>query len=758
MDQPSPDYKSLFYAEQDRRKAEQEKRKAAEHAQAEEQEKRKAAEKKLRKTTLPELLDACHVHLQCALNVQLDKTLTTHGDPSNANKKKRPERVVEWTDFMKRQAAIWDDIQHSDFIHQQYFTSSNALEASGDAIRERMMSSELDLHYFERQTVEEHVSSIVKHLYNDATLRKTFGLKGSVQFENHSNTLKPDLSAEEHMTCLSLDEQNECLEKEPESSTSTGLTAAATAKARRVYHPRADQFCVYNVSSKAEGREDKIAAFICEFKAPHKLQLDNIYEGLEDMDLDQVVICRETDGPKDHIRRLVAAVITQAYSYMIDARLEFGYVCTGEAFIFLRVPDDPTTVCYFLSVPKHDVGETTGLAEDSGERNRLHLTAVGQMLAFTLQAVKAKRRSVAWLERARDRLNTWEVVYGKLLDKVPKKEMSSEYRPPRHKKNIFLRTSPIQLRRTAASIDSIGCRPRQDESQSSDDEFDPDLDSPSRRHQERPRPARPLAQASKPVSNTSSNQRSQDGKTNMQYCTQKCLRGLMERCWLDKTCPNAQEHGESRHEIDQPTFLSLMSQQLSKDLDTDCSPVGVHGARGALFTVRLTSHGYTVAAKCTTIDFVHHLKHEAIIYQHLRPIQGIHVPVYLGSIDLDRSYIYDGFAEIVHMMFLGYGGQPLFHQTYAKNKSNLTGKVERSIQAIHRLGVLHQDLEPRNILCNAELTQTMVIDFERAKIREPRAILGVLSHNRKRRWETEGKTEPDDVFGREFRLAMIELG
>lgn len=756
MDQQSPDYKQLFLADQDRRKAEreelkaeQEKRKAAEHAQAE-------AEKKVRKTTLPELLDACHVHLQCALTVQLAKELSTQGDPSNANKKRRPERVVEWTDFLSRQEAIWKDIQRSDFIHQRYFKSSTILEASGDEIRERVMSSELDLHYFERQTVEVHISSIIKHLYNDPTLRKTFGLKGSVQFENHSNTLKPDLSAEEHMTRLSLDEQNECLEKQPESSTSTGLTATGTAKARRVHHPRADQFCVYNVSSEADGKEDKIAAFICEFKAPHKLQLGNIYEGLEDMKLDEVVICRKTDGPKDHIRRLVAAVITQAYSYMIDARLEFGYVCTGEAFIFLRVPDDPTTVYYFLSVPKHDVGETTGLTEDSGEENRLHLTAVGQMLAFTLQAVKAKRRSLEWLERARDKLNTWEVVYDKLLDKVPKKEMPSDYRPPRHQKNIFLRTSPIQLRRTAASIDSIGCRPRQDESQSSDDESDLDLDSPSRRNPERP--TRPLAQASKPVSKTSSNQRSQDRKTNMQYCTQKCLRGLMERSWLDKTCPNAQEHGESHHEIDQPTFLNLMSQQLSKDLDTDCSPVGVHGARGALFTVRLTSHGYTVAAKCTTIDFVHHLKHEAIIYQHLRPIQGIHVPVYLGSIDLDRSYIYDGFAEIVHMMFLGYGGQPLFHQNYAKNKSTLTGKVERSIQAIHRLGVLHQDLEPRNILCNAELTQTMVIDFERAKIREPRAILGVLSHNRKRRWETEGKTEPDDVFGREFRLAMIELG
>ncbi|KAI9833703.1 MAG: hypothetical protein M1826_006794 [Phylliscum demangeonii] len=32
---------------------------------------------------------------------------------------------------------------------------------------------------------------------------------------------------------------------------------------------------------------------------------------------------------------------------MIRAGLEYGYVCTGEAFIFLHVPDNPRTVYYF---------------------------------------------------------------------------------------------------------------------------------------------------------------------------------------------------------------------------------------------------------------------------------------------------------------------------------------------------------------------------------------------------------------------------
>jgi hypothetical protein len=106
------------------------------------------------------------------------------------------------------------------------------------------------------------------------------------------------------------------------------------------------------------------------------------------MELEEVIRCSETDTSQDHFHRLIAAVITQAFSYMVKIGLEYGCVCTGEAIIFLRVPDDPTTVHYFLSVPKGDVGGNTGWAPSCNGANRLHLTAVGQMLAFTLQALQ----------------------------------------------------------------------------------------------------------------------------------------------------------------------------------------------------------------------------------------------------------------------------------------------------------------------------------------------------------------------------------
>lgn len=776
MAEQSPDYKKLFLEEQRRREEEQlrreeeqRRREEAEQAREEEQRRReeaeqaqKKAEGKTRKTTLPEFLDACHNHFHSGLIVQTDATLSTRGDPANANSKLRPERLLTWEDFPACQEAIWDDLMRSDFVFERHFTSVHTLEESGEIVQQRMLSSELDLHLFQRYTVEDPVSLIIKRLYNDRVLRRKFRLQGSVSFENHANTLSPELQLEEGIEQMPVSGHGRrrsprlLKASELKSSDSTDPTESAAAtrvETARSSRPRADQFCVYNTSTQTT--ENRIAAFIIEYKAPHKLPLGYIYEGLENMELEDVIRCRETDTPRDRFRRLMAAVITQAFSYMVNIGLEYGCVCTGEAFIFLRVPDDPRTVHYFLSVPKGDVGATTGWTPDSNGGNRLHLTAVGQMLAFTLQAVKTPPRSQKWRAKATARLNRWEVVYDDLLDTIPLQDApSSEYRPPRH--DGFLRMSPIQLRPRPPPISTPGCWRPQDQHEASDEE--PDPDTPSR---QRPNPQDPFrAQATAAGSSTSDDSR--QGAQSGQYCTQKCLLGLVKGGPLDTLCPNMRGHGQSCHQIDLPAFIVLIRQQLSEDLDTDCKPVGVPGACGVLFRVRLKSHGYTVAAKCTPIDFVHRLKREATIYERLRPIQGIHVPVHLGNIDLEVPYLYEGIAELVHMMFLSFGGKLVSKHLTAENRPFVTQQVDCSARAIHDLGVLHKDLEPRNILWNEETGQVMIIDFERAVVVERRTVLGAISANQKRKKESDtgmAKQERDgsSVFERERRRAAFEL-
>ncbi|RYN85803.1 hypothetical protein AA0119_g13112, partial [Alternaria tenuissima] len=344
--------------EQRRREEEQRRREEAEQAQ-------KRAVEQTRKTALPEFLHACHTHLHSGLTVQTDPTLSTRGNPANAHNKLRPERLALWADFPAQQATIWNDLMESGFASERHFTSLHTLEETGEAVRRRMMSSELDLNVFQRHTVEDQVSLIIQGMHGDRRLRRKFGLQGSVNFENHANTLSPESQLEEGMEQLAVSGtgrrrsprlQAKAKETRPSGSTDTVEAEDAgrrsTASSSR---PRADQFCVYNTGT-TRSAQDRVAAFILEYKAPHKLPLGYIYEGLGEMELDEVVQCHDDETLRDRFRRLVAAVITQAFSYMVRIGVEYGCVCTGEAYIFLRVGDDPRTVHYFLSVPKGDVG------------------------------------------------------------------------------------------------------------------------------------------------------------------------------------------------------------------------------------------------------------------------------------------------------------------------------------------------------------------------------------------------------------------
>ncbi|RYN15486.1 hypothetical protein AA0114_g12966 [Alternaria tenuissima] len=784
MAKESPDYKVLYLQEQRRREDEGRKREAAENAQKEaeaardeEQRRREEAEQaqervteKTRKTALPEFLDACHNHLHSGLTVQTDPTLSTQGNPANANNKLRPERVVLWTDFPARQATSWNDLMESGFASERHFTSLHTLEETGEAVRRRMMSSELDLNLFQRHTVEDQVSLIIQGMHSDPRLRRKFGLQGSVNFENHANTLSPESQLEEDMEQLTVSgtgrRRSPRLQAKAKETRPSGSTDAAEAEdagrksTASSSRPRADQFCVYNTGT-TRSAQDHIAAFILEYKAPHKLPLGYIYEGLGEMELDEVVQCRDDETLRDRFRRLVAAVITQAFSYMVRIGVEYGCVCTGEAYIFLRVGDDPRTVHYFLSVPKGDVGETTGWTAGSEGANRLHLTAVGQMLAFTLQALKTPPRSQRWRTKAAAQLHSWEVVYDELLDAIPEgTTQSSEYQPPED--NSFLRMSPVQLRGGRAKHSSPSCRQAEQRHEASDDEpeSEPDPDTPSRQLSLSQHFSRAQKTRASPSSGRERERRRGQGAEDDQYCTQECLRGLAEGGVLDRCCPNMRDHGDKYHQIDQSSFLDLMRRQLADDLDTDCSPVSMPGACGVLFRVRLRSHGYVVAAKCTPAYFAHRLRWEASIYERLQSIQGIHVPVHLGNIDLETPYFYEGIVDLVHMMFLSFGGHLISQHLTTENKELVSEQVRLSADAIHRLGVLHRDLMLRNILWNEETGHVMVIDFERAEI-EQRTVLGAISVNRKRKKPAESLGKPGQrkppACTLEIRRAMFEL-
>ncbi|KAF2202014.1 hypothetical protein GQ43DRAFT_12038 [Delitschia confertaspora ATCC 74209] len=721
---------------------EQRRREDAERGQQEAERAKQEAENQTRKTTLLEFLDGCHTKVYWHLNVQHNRTLSTQGSPANADNKLRPDCIRPWESFARDQEEIWITLMESSFPEERQFTSLQFLEESGESIKRRMLSSEMDLHHFLRSTVEDPVTLIVQKLHDDPYLRRQFDLHGSVSFENHANTLSVDTIQERMQEiCLEGHGRRRSPRLQAQNERASASQPRSDRAPMRFSPPRADQFCVYNTTSNGSEQGERVPAYISELKAPHKLPLGYIQEGLGEINLDDIVTIRVKESIKRQCQHLLAAVITQAYSYMVQAGLEYGCIHTGEAIIFLRVPEDPRTVYYYLSVPNGDVGKTTGWSSDLKIDNRLHLTAVGQMLAFTLRAMRTRPRTSSWRTRAVDQLNVWAVEYEQVLDHLNIKEApSSEYRPSPN--NHYTRISPIKLRPRARRAIPAACAPEEerrfthggDDDGDDNDDFDNrddynnggdfDANTPSRSRRA------PLTNPT--TTNSTNNRHAKDsgrGRNMKRYCTQECLFGLRNGGLLDGNCPNMQYHGKLRHTLNRKSFLKLIKAQLAKDLDEGCEPVGRPGSRGVLFRVTLLSHGYVLAAKGTPLWFSHLLRHEAEVYGRLSPIQGKHVPIHLGNITLDVGYPFEGIAIITDMMLLSFAGQPI--SRVQTDRTLLKRKVEESIQAVHQYGVLQRDAEARNILWNGG--HVMIIDFERAIVMKPRKVLGELSWNGKRK-------------------------
>jgi hypothetical protein len=715
--------------EAERRQVEEQRRRE------EEQRRREDAEDELRLqtqgTTLPEFLDACHEHLFLGLAIQKDKDSSTKGDPANADRKFRPNKIQEWRDFPEEQMIIWDKIMDTDFVAKRHFTPLLAIKESGKEVRERMLSSELDLGYFLRGTVESRVTSVVKQLFHDPRLRQTFHLNGDVTFENHANTLTESKIVSD-MNSLSLAPEQPRRSERLAAKQSDNAKPLASQPPRRdrPSRPRADQFCVYN-----RGVQEKVPATIFEYKAAHKFSLAHIKAGLQDMELDRVVRYQPDEKPEDICRRVVAAVITQLFSYMIQCGLEYGSICTGEASIYIRVPThDPSTAYYYLSVPKEDVGDSTGWTGDLDGDNRLHLTSLGQSLAFTLRALQTQPRDTGWISWARSQLQIWEMKYDDLLDEISEKEIPfSDYKPSPQSRNDYCRMSPVRTRLKSAV--NASCYPSHGplapDHSDSGDEYDPN--TPSRR----PKSSRfPSQSISRPTVPTTSQDSSYKGKSR-QYCTQRCLRGLLTGGILDKNCPNALDHGMSRHQLNRMTLIRLLDQQLSSDVLTPNSQLGceslhIHGTRGALFKVTLWSHGYTFVGKGVPVEFIECSKREASIYSRLTVIQGRSVPVVLGNLNLRQPFSYDGIADMVRFIFMSFVGRTLAKQ-HEIDQNQLIQQAEESLQTIHKLGVLHSDPIPGNMTWDEEGRRVMFIDFERAEVQERRPPLEIISPNQKRK-------------------------
>jgi serine/threonine protein kinase len=130
--------------------------------------------------------------------------------------------------------------------------------------------------------------------------------------------------------------------------------------------------------------------------------------------------------------------------------------------------------------------------------------------------------------------------------------------------------------------------------------------------------------------------------------------------------------------------------------------------------------------KGTVEAFVQDLRHEGKMYGRLADVQGSAIPVCLGNMDLDRIYYLDVGVRIVHMLYMAWGGESLYHRTPSVPPATLEYEKQRSLQDVAGL-VVHKDVRLENMLWNEENERVMLIDFERSMVYQRKRKLE-LSH------------------------------
>ena len=336
------------------RRQEEAERREEEERQAREVERqaREVAERRVQPNSLFRLLDRCHNSLSQAIQVEADATLTTQGDAADPVNRLYPKHIVPWLDFPRLQEQVWEKFDRTDaFTSRPLFPSDAQIDYVVTNIQNKPIYSEASLRNFERDTVDNFVEKVIKALRDDDPLRQEFGIQGRVAFYDRANPSETSLENSLERTNL---HDVRTSRRPADTKHGRGRGAAQRQKrdgtARR-RNRRADQFCVHLVAD-----EQHIPVYAVEFKAPHKVTIPELAAGLHQTDLARDVIDQEGDTFEFYATRLVAAVVTQIFSYMIDIGVRYGYICTGEAFVFLHIPkDDPTVVQYFLCIPNQDV-------------------------------------------------------------------------------------------------------------------------------------------------------------------------------------------------------------------------------------------------------------------------------------------------------------------------------------------------------------------------------------------------------------------
>lgn len=226
------------------------------------------------------------------------------------------------------------------------------------------------------------------------------------------------------------------------------------------------------------------------------------------------------------------------------------------------------TLYYHLAEPGPEV--------DAHADNLLCCTAVSQMLAFTVVALHSQVQGHGVGQDARqdamDRLKVWRQDYDVTLRCVPETERTAPPMSPAYRARTYndIERSPYNLRHIKKKTpDTGGDNPpqpsRKDPSSESSDDDPGGLQVAGSPTPSQPRRGTRRGRSQHPRGGRSGRGEPKRGghAHDRQYCTQRCLLGLVNNSILDEACPNVKLHRQQRthsrcHPVDHATWLGLL--------------------------------------------------------------------------------------------------------------------------------------------------------------------------------------------------------
>ncbi|KAK4040486.1 hypothetical protein C8A01DRAFT_46203 [Parachaetomium inaequale] len=737
--------RQLRQAKRDRQEAEERAERAERHIEQEKVQRQKAREeakeakrvaekeRTQRQDAEPDIVgnrNACQEHLYDKFSAETNKALTSKGGLTDPAHKWCPTKLLPWSDFLDLQKTVLGEI-YAAFGDERTFPAAKEVPAVAKVVRRRV-ANEADVLLVQYIAVQHPVSVIIEEVAARPSIKAELGISSRVVFENQITAISELADGADGRRDGEIAEDGQGSEdKDNEDDDEKNNEAMAPKIGPSCARARPDQVAVYWPDLKdPDNLEGRAIAFVVEYKAPHKLTVAHLRLGLREMDIRTEVVVPITSNP-EHFQydseRLVAAAVTQTYHYMIENGLEYSYLSTGEAFVFLKIDwSNPGNLFFHLAEPRAEVA--------AHGANGRHCTAVSQVLAFALLALRTGQKSQTIRNNATRDLKTWAVDYDLMIQTIAeeregKSVTPSVYTPsPKTYTNVdrspyvFLKNGRAALPKTCRpGADNCG-RKRTPDGDDDDVTTDGSTNGPTIGTQT---PVRSHGHGRGQKSGTAPARSSHGPPARSQsspYCTQQCLLGLVCGFPLDSRCPNAafhRRHGSSdsrHHPVDHKTWQRRLEEQLDQSLDDGIKPLWKQGARGVLFRVTLLEYGYTFVAKGTTPEAVEYLRREAKMYGRLRTLQGSGIPVFLGAVDLKWPYRYDIGVRLVHMLFLSWGGESILDRKEALglDQAALDRQLLPLVQNMHRLGVIHMDVRGPNILWCEETGKIMLVDFERA--------------------------------------------